>query len=208
MATTVSKNINIGLPPKPKSSNNTLFSVVLLLVVCGLFGFFIILPKKSAVAAKQSQLQQLKSQEALITTQAAQLNGLIASLQNHSQDVKELDASLPLNGKTFDLQLLLESLANESGVTVGSINLSGNGNEVLAGDTSLLEDPYSASRTLQTITGEVYVIGSFPQLLGFLQKIENSDRIMQVTSLEISSDDNNGSSLSLKIDLNAYYFAS
>ena len=164
-----------------------------------------VLPKKSEVAVKDSQLQKLTTQNAGITSQLNKLNELVGILQSHPQDVKELDEALPLNGKTFDLQLLLESFANQSGLAIGSINLSGNLGAIVAGNTALLADPYSATRSLQTISGEDYVIGTFPQLMDFLKKVENSDRIMQVSSLEVSGDKNNG--LALKINFEAYYFS-
>ena len=100
---------------------------------------------------------------------------------------------------------MLESFANQSGLAIGSINLSGNLGAIVAGNTALLADPYSATRSLQTISGEAYVIGTFPQLMDFLKKVENSDRIMQVSSLEVSGDKNNG--LALKINFEAYYFS-
>ena len=205
MAPGVSSNINIGVPTKIQSPNSTLLTIVLLAVVCALFGFFMVLPKKSEVAVKYSQLQKLTTQNAGITSQLNKLNELVGILQSHPQDVKELDEALPLNGKTFDLQLLLESFANQSGLAIGSINLSGNLGAIVAGNTALLADPYSATRSLQTISGEAYVIGTFPQLMDFLKKVENSDRIMQVSSLEVSGDKNNG--LALKINFEAYYFS-
>ena len=203
MAPGISKNINIGLPEKPKSSNSSLFTAALLLIISGLFTFFIILPKRSALGLKTSQLAQLTSQENSISAQAATLNTLVGDLQNNAPEVKELDVAMPLDGQTFNLQLLLESMASQSGVSVDSINISPD-TGVVAGNTALLADPYSATRSLKQITGEADVIGSFTQLLDFLQKIEDSDRVIQVSSLGITGGQNN--TLSMRLDFQTYYF--
>jgi len=47
MEINLSKSMSPGMPKVPKSAQNALVEVVLLIVVCGLFTWFIILPKKS-----------------------------------------------------------------------------------------------------------------------------------------------------------------
>src|ERR1043166_8864869 len=126
MSVTLPKNINIGLPPQVKSNRNSLMEAFLLIVVCGLVVWFVILPKKSAVDAQQTQLDQYKKDAAKTADNLKTLQTRIQELRNKPDEVKRLDYAMPLvPGKTIDLEILIRTLANQSGVTVGDVNLSG-----------------------------------------------------------------------------------
>lgn len=199
------KNINIGLPQKIKASRNFIVEIVLLLVFCVLFFWFLVLPKKAEVSAKQDVLEQTLSQQQLADTQLGTLKQLILNLNSHKDEVASLDEAIPLKGNVLELQILMENLANSAGVTVGDISLNASQNGIVAGNTSLLANPYASARSLLQITGSVYVFGNFPQLEAFMKKLENSGRIFDVSSFEVSSGQANN--LSLRMSLKAYYFA-
>lgn len=199
------KGINIGLPPQIKSSRNSLFEIVLLIVVCALFSWFIIMPKKAKVQAKKSELAKYAQEQSKMASNLQNFNRLVAELNSHEQEIKNLDDALPLEGKTTYLEILIQNLANSAGVAVGDIGLSGKNDVIAAGNTELIKNPYGATRTLQKISGTVSVIGSFAQMRDFLKKIETSGRVMQISSVDIvAAQDNN---LSLRIALDAYYLA-
>lgn len=199
------KAINIGLPPQIKSSRNSLFEVGLLVIVCALFAWFILLPKKAQVAEKNSEKAKIEDQQSKMAESLKILNLRIQELDSHKQEIANLDDALPLKGKTTYLQILIQSLADSAGVTVGDITISGKGDAVAAGDTELLKNPYGAVRTLQKLSGTVSVIGSFVQLESFLKKIETSGRIMQISGIDIAAGQDNN--LNLKVSLDAYYLA-
>lgn len=207
MAINLPQNLNIGMPQQLKYSRNFLMEIVLLVIVCGLFGWFIVLPKKASVAAQATVLASYTSQEQSAANSLNTINTLVQELKNDSSQVAQLDQAMPLDNKPDNPQLLIQALAASSGVTLGDVTLANNNdpNEVSAGDTALINDPYGTARTLQTLSGTVYVIGTFPQLEDFLKKIESSGRLMEVTSIEIGGSE--GSNLNLKIGLNAYYLA-
>ncbi len=199
------KNINISLPPQMQTSRNSLFEVVLLVVACGLFSWFLIFPKKAQVAIKEANLEKYKTEQSKMASNLDNLDRLIKQLKNSSQEVKKLDDALPLNGKTINLRLLMEKLAADSGVVLGDVSVAGKSGDVVAGNTQLLQAPFAVDRTLQKLVGSVFVIGNFTQLEAFLKKVEGTGRIIQVTSAEISSAQSNA--LSLQLGIEAYYFA-
>jgi Tfp pilus assembly protein PilO len=199
------KNINIGLSPKIQSSRNSLFEVLLFIIVCGLFFWFIVLPKKSEVDGKATDLAQYTDQESKVADSLKTFNSLVQQLSDNSAAITKLDDAIPLRGKTTYLQLLIEHLANSSGVTIGDVNVSGNDSGVAAGDPNLIKDPFKAQRSLQKLSAAVFVAGSFSQLVSFLQAIETSGRVMQVSIISITPAANN--SLSLNTTLQAYYYA-
>jgi len=130
---------------------------------------------------------------------------MIQTLNSSSNQVADLDQALPLDGNTVNLQILINSLAQSVGVAVTDVEVSGQPNTVVAGDKALLSDPYGATRTLQTLAGNLSVTGSFAQLQAFLQKLETSARLIDVTDLEM--DAAAGGNLSLRLGINAYYLA-
>lgn len=194
-----------GMPKVPKSAQNALVEVVLLIVVCGLFTWFIILPKKAEISAKNASLAKVVEQESTVSGDLAKLQSMIQTLNSSSNQVADLDQALPLDGNTVNLQILINSLAQSVGVAVTDVEVSGQPNTVVAGDKALLSDPYGATRTLQTLAGNLSVTGSFAQLQAFLQKLETSARLIDVTDLEM--DAAAGGNLSLRLGINAYYLA-
>ncbi|HVY67435.1 MAG TPA: hypothetical protein VHA30_00855 [Patescibacteria group bacterium] len=199
------KSINIGLPPQIKSSRNALVELVLLIIIAVLFLWFVVLPKKSAVDAKNQTLQDYTQKAGQVEQQMQTLKNLVGELHSNTAAVAKLDEAIPLSGNPTEVQMLVQSLADSAGVSVGDINVSGKSDAVVAGDASLLASPYAAGRSLQELNGSVYVTGSFAQLLAFLQKIESSGRLMSVYSLTVTTADNN--SLSMRLSFTAYYFA-
>ena len=193
------------MPKVPKSAQNALVEVVLLIVVCGLFTWFIILPKKAEISAKNASLAKVVEQESTVSGDLAKLQSMIQTLNSSSNQVADLDQALPLDGNTVNLQILINSLAQSVGVAVTDVEVSGQPNTVVAGDKALLSDPYGATRTLQTLAGNLSVTGSFAQLQAFLQKLETSARLIDVTDLEM--DAAAGGNLSLRLGINAYYLA-
>lgn len=197
-----------SLTPQPvtNSSRNTLMEVGLLIVICALFFWFIIMPKNASIAAKKQTLSQVQSEENQINQSLTQLQSLVKTLQSNTTQVSELDQALPLSANSVELEILLNNLAQSVGVTVGNISASSaTPNNPVSGDTALLANPYGATRTLQKLTASVNVTGTFPQLQAFLQKVETSGRLMDITELEIDSAPNNA--LSLRVGIDAYYLA-
>ena len=127
-------------------------------------------------------------------------------MKNNPENSGSVEQARPRNGKTFDLQGVIQNLAASVGVSLDSLNVSNPNQDVIAGNVDLLKNPYGSARILQTISGSILVTGNFSQLEAFLKKIENSDRLMDVTSMEINAD-KTGQLLSLKLEINAYYLA-
>ena len=184
---------------------NPLAEIILLVVVGVLLFWFIVLPKKAQTQAQKLELDRIKLLSTQTSAKLAKLRELADSLKAHQTEVTLLDKALPLDGKSLRLQLLLEALAKSAGVTVGDININGKGNAVVSGDKDLLKDIYGAQRNPQKLSGSVYVIGNFSQLKAFLQKIESSGRLIDITDLSL--DAGQDGNLNMKVAINSYYFA-
>ena len=106
------KNLNVGLPPEIQGSKNSLFEVFLLIVVCALFTWFIILPKKAEVDAKNEELKKAKTQQESIKGGLETLTSRISELKTHKSDVTNGDTALLADpfGKPRSLQKLNASV--------------------------------------------------------------------------------------------------
>jgi Tfp pilus assembly protein PilO len=199
------KNTGIGAIPQKQSSRNSLFEVGLLIVICVLFAWFIILPKRADLSQKNDDLAKLQQQQIQTDNQLAKLKTLVASLSSNSQNIAEMDQAIPLSGNVVRLQLLVQSLADSVGVTVGNINIAGDPTGLVSVDPALKADPYSVARTVKTMNGTLAVSGSFEQLETLLKKLESSGRLIDVTSMTIAQGDLGA--LSMSLEFKAYYFA-
>ena len=204
MIPAITKNITVT-PVVKSSTNNVMALAVVLIVASCLFFWFFILPKKTELKIQQDQRNSVSNQEQGFADQVKKLKALVVELKNHQQENDKLDRALPLNAKTFDLEALIRNLANSVNVTIGDISITAKSGFVIAGDTSLLKNPYQIVRVLQKTPGSVSVSGTFSQLEEFLKKVESSSRILEISDLEISSGQNG--QLQLKLGLNAYYLA-
>ena len=187
------------------ASRNTLFEVGLLLVICALFVWFVILPKRADLDQKQSAYDAVSVQEQGVSAKVAGLNAMIQKLQSSSGQTAQLDQALPLDGDIIKPRLLVQKLADDSGVTVGSIDVAGVSGSVAAGDTNLLKDPFGQTRTPKTLGVSVYVLGSFNQLMAFLRAIEQSGRLMNVSAVAVAQDSQGA--LNMKLTMGMYYLA-
>ncbi len=199
------KNISMSTQPHGRFSRNSLFEVGLLVIICILFVWFILLPKKAEVDQKNADLAKVQDQENKIASQLTTLQSLINSLPSNSQNIVTLDQVMPLDGNAIRLQLLIQSLAGSVGVTVGSLNVSPAPGGMITGNAALLANPYGVTRSLQTMNGSLYVIGSFGQLQALLKKLENSGRLIDVDTMEIGQ----GiiGNLTMTLTFKAYYLA-
>lgn len=192
-------------PTVQKKYQHSLIEVVLLIVVIGLFLWFIVQPKKAELASQNEILSELQQEEAELSSNLTKLENLVEKLKANPKAVSQLDEALPLTNNTTRIHLLLEELASASGIVIGDINVIGENDAVVAGDTELLADPFAASRTLKVFNTGISLIGTYEQLVSFMQKIENNARIMEIVSLEFAGTDEGF--LDLKLTLDIYYFA-
>lgn len=198
--------ISGGLKSQIKSPRGYMAQLVLLIIIGVLFWWFIVSPKQTVVSDVSSQLKVLQSQESKIADASALLQQRITDLDNNQQQIAKLDQALPLDDSTLRLNLLVNNLVQSSGVTIGSLNISGqSADTIVSGNKALLSNPFGPTRTVKAYSVAMSVNGSFDQVMALLNKLENSGRIMDITSLSVS-----GSSpgvLTLQLNLSVYYLS-
>jgi Tfp pilus assembly protein PilO len=199
-----SKNIGLSATRQINPTRNLLIEVILLVIVCGLFTWFIILPKRADVNLKKETLNRFKEQAVNTQKQEATLRGLITELNVSKDDVEKLDKAIPLEQNMPQLESLLTDIARSVNVSLGNFGLSGRPNSVAAGNKELLANPYKPARTLQKISGSLVVGGTFSQLKAFIEKLEGSGRLINITDMQMDAGTNG--SLNLRLNVNVYFF--
>lgn len=206
MSLVLPKNVNLSMPPEMKNYKNFLVEGVLLLIAGVLFFWFVILPKQAEVQKRQDALTKIEAEEVKMADSLAKLQAMVKQLQTSSKEISQLDQAIPLDSKTPKFQILLEGMANSVGLTIGGISISTTKNDnIWAGDKELLAKPFAAKRSLQKISGSIYVIGSYEQLKTFLNKLETSGRIINITSIGMDAGADN--TLNLKLGFDSFYLA-
>ncbi len=195
----------LQVPSSIKASRNAVLEAFLLVVIGILFYFFLLTPKLAEVKSKQAQLDSLDTRRQSLESDVKTLQDLSQHLIQSSADVSRLDQALPLNERGIRTQMLLQQLFSSSAVSVGDISVNETGGGVDAGNLALLENPFAVQRSLNSLTVNVSVGGSFGQLVDLLKKLENYGRIMDVSALSLSAGSNG--QLDMKLTFTMYYFA-
>ncbi len=195
----------IQLPPINKKNQVSLIEMVLLIVIIGLFYFFVVSPKNAELATVTTKVDSLKQEQSKIESQKKILEGFIRDMKSNPDSIARLNESLPLNGKVLTVNLIAEKLISESGVNAESLSFAAGTDAPVAGNRDLILNPYSGQRNLKKIIGAVGVKGQFDQIQTFLEKLEGSGRIFDISDLQISVDSQN--IFHMNASLATYYFA-
>jgi Tfp pilus assembly protein PilO len=191
------------LMPLPKDSRNYLAKIFLLLLIIGAGYWFMVSPKMVTQNTKKDQLSQLTKEREDLASSISTFNKLVSDLNSHSQDAARLDEALPLQSKSFRMNLLIRKLAETAGVTVQDVNFSEKAG-VIAGSKDTSAQPFAGTRTLQKFTGSVAVTGNFDNIQAFIKNVENNSRIMDIQNFDISG--SSDGALSLKLNLITYSY--
>ncbi|MCL5008904.1 MAG: type 4a pilus biogenesis protein PilO [Patescibacteria group bacterium] len=189
---------------KAQSLNFSLTEVVLLLIMIGLFYWYMVMPKQASLKAAQAQITQLTTDKSNIQGQIDSLNSSIKTLSSSKSSIADMDEALPLDSRTTKLQLLVESLASQAGVSLESVSFDSDSKTVYASSKEAAANPFSQPRKLKVIGGSVAVLGSFDQVQAFLGKVEKSARVLNIQTMNLNVQD--AGVMSLRLDLEAYSY--
>lgn len=198
-------NLNINALSRHRQMKNPILQAILILIVIIVFGWFVLAPKYSASNATRTELAALREQHANLQNDQVELNRLIALMQSSGDEIRLLDEAVPLSDRSTRIALLLETYAQNSAMLLTQLNIGTVDTSPVAGNKTLLENPYGAQRDLNTIDVNISVSGSIEQFRNFLQLLEQSGRIIDVDNLTINSgDDANSNSYGLRLKTYAY----
>lgn len=196
--------VKITHQPVLKSTQFSVFEAALLLIFIGLFYWFIVSPKQAKVALLDENLQKLEVEYEKQNTQVEDLKKSIKVLNSHPKEIEFLDEALPIDSRATHFPILMNEIANTTGVTIGDINIDPRLEVVYASNIDLIKNPFSVTRTLKKVQGSGYFIGTFSQIKALLKKIEENGRLIEVTSVNIAASTDNR--LDFRIEFEAYIY--
>lgn len=185
---------------------NPVLQSVLILIVLLVFGWFVLGPKYVKTNATREQLNTLKEQRANLEADQQDLNRLVKKLEDSTAEVKLLDEAVPLTGRPTRVALLMETYAQNSGVVLTQIGISGTDDFIASGNKAELAKPFQSNRDLATIDISLAVSGSVEQFRNFLILLEQSGRIIDVDTLSVISGETSDT-FNLRLKTYAYELA-
>ncbi len=160
---------------------------VLLILVIVLFSWFLLKPAYSKYQQTHTDLAAAKQQLTAVENDKAELSRLVSQLKSSEQEVKITDEALPLIGRVTRLDVLIDTLAKSSGLQVAQITAQDTDSVISAANPEEKKDLYGATRSLQTTKVDVFVTGSIDQFRNFLQLLETTGRIIDISDLNITT---------------------
>lgn len=196
-------------PPAMKNSfqrrdfGNPGVQIVLLLIVIGLFSWFIVKPKYSQMMSNKAQLAEANQRLVKITDDERELNKMVDELRSSSKQVELLDEALPLNGRISKVYYLLDSYVKSSGMSLSLLSSGDTTDIISAGDKTLVPDPYKDGRALHTVTVTAAATGTMEQFKSLLTLIETSSRVLDVDSVQVIGENE---TIKYRITVKAYSY--
>jgi flagellar biogenesis protein FliO len=165
---------------KEKSQLPTLISILSLFIALLLVIFFIV-PKTSEIQAKSSEVLS-KSQELELGKQkVVAIREAVKLIATAKKEVAALDVSIPQTPSADEALVQIQEMSSKSETTISEATVG------------------SAAEGYQDLTATIS--GSYPNLLSFLEKIQNNLRPIKVDNLNMSINEESGDitmSLSMK----------
>ena len=169
-----------------RSFGNPVVQAIMLLLILVLFSWFLLRPKLSQSMESRTNLVGVQSQLAQIQQENKDLESLVEQLHSSPDEIAKVDEALPLNGRVSKAYVLLENLVQTSGMGLTLLNADDTASIISAGDKELLKDPYQEGRELHTVTLSTSITGTMDQFKNFLQLVETSSRVLDVSAVEIN----------------------
>lgn len=173
----------------PRKKAYTLMGITL--VALSIFGAFAIRPSLSTIFSLRKEVQDLRNVDALLDDKISNLSLAQSRYKTIKKDLYLLDVALPENPEVPTLLQVLNSFSGRSGVTISDMQF----------------DPAGTStQKLQTKKAKIAFTGTYPQVLKFLELLENSLYQINVLDLSVTLRSKLGPSyLDVKLDLETYY---
>lgn len=185
---------------------NPLLQTVLIIIVIAVFGWFVLGPKYTKTQQTSERLSVLEEQRASLEADQIELNRLISELEDADDEVRLLDEAVPLTARPTKIALVLETFAQNTGMFLSQLSVGTPEKFIASGNKKSLQDEFKEPRELAVIEVSATARGSIEQFRNFLTLLEESGRIIDVSSLTVSSTQE-GPSYSIRLKTYAYELA-
>jgi Tfp pilus assembly protein PilO len=162
-----------------------------LVAIAGIIFWILLMPMYDQVMLQRDAIAQrgdiLQNRNSII----ANISALTQQYAQRSSDIARFTSIVPTEKSAPELVSSLQALANNNGLQITTIALSGGVNQD--------KNPYQE----QSI--DIGVNGTYPAFKNFLLALENNIRIIDIISFDAAPVGDNSSIISFRIKGNAYY---
>lgn len=160
---------------------------VLLLIAIAVGAFVFVGPMRTNVSELKVQVENAGIELQALNDEKDRLSAMAAQIGDSESSKDELLDAIPVGENQDAIITELDKLADEKGITMNSLNFSTSSDEEF-GNILNISANFAAT---------------YENLLGFLQKIENADRLFKVNSLNVQL--SNTTDAVFNLNLQAYY---
>lgn len=160
---------------------------VLLLIAIAVGAFVFVGPLRTNVSELKVQVENAGVELQALNDEKDRLSAMAAQIGDSESSKDELLDAIPVGENQDAIINELDKLADEKGITMNSLNFSTSSDEEF-GNILNISANFAAT---------------YENLLGFLQQIENADRLFKVNSLNVQL--SNTTDAVFNLNLQAYY---
>lgn len=161
------------------------FTLTILFIILAMIIFILIIFSYLKISIIQSSLAEQNLRIDSLTEKEQILSGLEKRYGDIEKDIPKINTALPDKKETSQLLSDLDLLANESGLKLTLLKSSSFGKKPTAQtDQSLLQT--TKGKYGYEMPLEIKLDGSFVSFSTFIQKLENYQRLVNVSSVEIT----------------------
>ncbi|MBX4200422.1 type 4a pilus biogenesis protein PilO [Candidatus Parcubacteria bacterium] len=167
-------------------------AIVLLLISAGLFYTFIDpeYQKVKVLQAEKSQYDDVLGSVSALDEKRSNLQSKFKSISPN--EITRLNTALPNNTDTVKLAVALDNIASRYGITIRSIRTAEGGDQ-----SATIVQP--SSNTYETTQVEFSIVATYDNFRRFLDDLEKSLRLVDVTIVNFSASDTGVNQYSLSV---------
>lgn len=198
---------------QPKKNTNSIGTFIVTFILTILVLLFFAYPKykdySAAVAAHATVAEDLQK----VKDQQAALENVFGKMNDSRPDLDKVNVAIPDKPDIPDLYALVETQAKSAGLTLTSVQagdeadkIDNNVSTVIVGAGQSQSDagPSSPSPTLGVVDLNMQVSGTLDGYAQFLRGMQQSLRLIDIQSIDISADPDKGT-LTFRTVLKTYY---
>lgn len=170
-------------------------TIALIIFVIILLIFFLVVPEYKKFTALRSELGEKKAEYNAMRDYYAEIVKVYYALKNHEDDIKKIDSALPEEPELGKIIYFIEKNAADSGMIVKDLFLSKISNA----------KPGTKDTSARDIVFSVDLLGEYSSLGNFINSLEKSSRIFEVSNISFKSGTQVEASARLRTD-RAYSF--
>ncbi|TSC90736.1 MAG: type IV pilus assembly protein PilO [Candidatus Berkelbacteria bacterium Licking1014_96] len=186
-----------------QKTNRDVIIIIVCLIVVVLLSYFAVFPKLSQIKEQNYDLGLKRDELEKTQEHLASVKEMEPQMDRKKDDLNALNEALPMGEDIQDLVALLEAAAKDKGLTISTIIPLNTEEDLAAAEVITTPEGFVISQ----MGVEVNLVGSYPQLKGFLEALEGTRKIINVKDLSISSAAGTlaANNLVITMSLNSYY---